>query len=247
MNKVLPTPSYTVLIINLYRSAAKMTSFLKLLHYTTHTRTLRYALRSREIYTKEPITSPEILSELPQTQDDSINSIQDTPDSQFRLVLSVTPCMPRISSIESVNHSSSPLLFSPTPTSSPVHAPTPDSPQNQPPLPPLSPTNSPTSFDNTSPQHEEPLLGSPELFSPTPISSTIQNKWPSPPPLSLNDPHALRKDTGYIIMKVFPQLMGATMCVAVLALPHLTPKLLDWADCRTIVWHSHHSSPSCTF
>ena len=81
-----------------------MTSFLKLLHYTTRSRTLRYALRSREIYTEEPITSPEILSEPPQTQDDSSNSIQETPNSQFRLLLSVTPCMPRISSIESVNH-----------------------------------------------------------------------------------------------------------------------------------------------
>ena len=157
-----------------------MTSFLKLLHYTTRTRTLRYALRSREIYTEEPIASPEILSESPQTQDDSINSIQETPNSQFRLVLSVTPCMPRISSIESVNHSPSPLLFSPTPTSSPVHAPIPHSPQNQPPPPPLSPTNSPTSFHNTSPQHEESQSESIELFSPTP--SIIQNKWPSPHP-----------------------------------------------------------------
>ena len=91
-----------------------MTSLLKLLHYTTCTRTLRYALRSREIYTKESITSLEILSEPPQTQEDSINSIKETPNSQFRLVLSVTLCMPHISSIESVNHSPSPLLFSPT-------------------------------------------------------------------------------------------------------------------------------------
>ena len=69
-----------------------MTSFLKLLHYTTRTHTLRYALRSREIYTEEPIASPEILSEPPQTEDDSVNSIQETPNTQFRLVLSVTPC-----------------------------------------------------------------------------------------------------------------------------------------------------------
>ena len=53
-----------------------------------------------EIYIEEPITSPEILSEKPQTQDESITTIQETPNSQFRLVLSVTPCMPRISSLE---------------------------------------------------------------------------------------------------------------------------------------------------
>ena len=196
-----------------------MTSFMKLLHYTTR---LRCALRSREIYTEEPITSPEILSEPPQTQDDSISSIQETPNSQFRLVLSVTPCMPCISSIESVNHSPSPLLFSPTPTASPVHAPTPDSTQDQPPPPPLSPTNSLTSSHSTSPQHEESLSGSIELFSPTP--SIIQNKWPSPPP-SLNDPHALGEDTIYTTMRALPQKMGATMCVAVLALPHPIPQL----------------------
>ena len=81
-------------------------------------------------YTEEPITSPEILPEPPpQMQDDSIK----TPNSQFWLVLSVTPCMPHISSIEPVNRSPSPLLFSPTPTISPTHAPTPDSPQDQPP------------------------------------------------------------------------------------------------------------------
>ena len=166
-----------------------------------------YSVRSREIYTKGPITSPEILlSEPPQTQD-SINSIQETPNSQFRLVLSVTPCMPRISSIESVNHSSSPLLFSPTPTSSPVHAPTPDSPQNQPPPPPLSPTNSPTSFNP-------------------------------------HDPHALGKDTGYKIMKVLPQQMGATMCVALLALPHLTPQHQKESKLR-IFQSIHHSLQFC--
>ena len=155
--------------------------------YTTRTRTLRYAFRSREIYTKESITSPEILSEAPpshppppppQTQDDSINSIQETPNSQFRLVLSVTPCMPHISSIESATYSPPPLLFSPTPTASPVHSPTHDSPRTSHP-PPLSPTNSRTSSHNASPQHEESLPGSIELFTPTP--STIQNKWPCPP------------------------------------------------------------------
>ena len=78
------------------------------------TRTLRYKLRSREIYIEEPITSLELLSEHPQTQEESISSIQEMPNSQFRLVLSVTPCVPRISSLESVNDNTSPLLFSST-------------------------------------------------------------------------------------------------------------------------------------
>ena len=108
------------------------------------TRTLRYELRSREIYIEEPITFPEILSEHPQMQEESISSIQETPNSQFRLVLSVTPCVPRISSLESVNDSTSPLLFSST--SSLTFVPTPDSPKDQPPPSPTSSTSSLTSF-----------------------------------------------------------------------------------------------------
>ena len=165
------------------------------------TRTLRYKLWSREIYIEEctPITSSEVLSEPPQMQDDSTNTIQQTPKSQFRLILSVTPWMPQIAlgedtiyvnyaslastnffqwllswllhkwtvtnlssgnnlltfdwslehsvetsasyflssswvtdnllfSLISVTRSPFPLLFSPTPTSSPAHPPTPDSP-----------------------------------------------------------------------------------------------------------------------
>ena len=132
------------------------------------TRTLRYKLRSREIYIEEPITSPEILSEHPQTQDESINTIQEMPNSQFRLVLSVTHCVPRISSLESVNDNTSPQHFSPT--SSLTFVPTPE---DQPPPSPTSSTSSPTSFHscNTSSQHDKAL--SPELFSPTPTS---QNK-----------------------------------------------------------------------
>ena len=46
------------------------------------TYTLRYNLRSREIYIEEPITSPvtspETLSEHLQTQNESINTIQET-------------------------------------------------------------------------------------------------------------------------------------------------------------------------
>ena len=151
------------------------------------TRTLRYELRSREIYIEEPITSPELLSEHPQTQEESIRSIQETPNSQFRLVLSVTPCVPRISSLESVNDNTSPLLFSST--SSLTFVPTPDSPKDQPPPSPTSSTSSLTSFHscNTSSQHN---TLSPELFSPTPTS---QNKWPSPPPLPQRSPRIRRR------------------------------------------------------
>ena len=150
------------------------------------TRTLRYELRSREIYIEEPITSPELLSEHPQTQEESIRSIHETPNSQFRLVLSVTPCVPRISSLESVNDNTSPLLFSST--SSLTFVPTPDSPKDQPPPSPTSSTSSLTSFHtcNTSSQHN---TLSPELFSPTPTS---QNKWPSPPPLPQRSPRIRR-------------------------------------------------------
>ena len=69
--------------LHLHRSAVKMTSV------SETTRTLRYELRSREIYIEEPINSPEILPEHPQTQDESINTIQETPNSQFSLVLSL--------------------------------------------------------------------------------------------------------------------------------------------------------------
>ena len=74
-----------------YRSTVEMTS-------TFETRTLRYGLRSREIYIEErtPITSPEILSEPHKMQEESVNMIQETPNSQFRLFLSVSPCMPCI-------------------------------------------------------------------------------------------------------------------------------------------------------
>ena len=71
-------------------------------------------VQSREIYNEESINSLEILPEHPQMQDESINTIQETPNSQFRLVLSVTPFMPRTSSLDSVNDSTSLLLFSST-------------------------------------------------------------------------------------------------------------------------------------
>ena len=121
-------------------------------------------------------------------QDESISSIQETPNSQFRLVLSVMPCVPRISSLESVNDNTSPLLFSST--SSLTFVPTPDSPKDQPPPSPTSSTSSLTSFHtcNTSSQHNKAL--SPELFSPTPTS---KNKWPSPPPLPQRCPRIRRR------------------------------------------------------
>ena len=135
--KFLPNPSYCQQL-HLHRSAVKMTSV------SETTRTLRYELQSRKIYIEEPITSPEILSEQPQMQDESINTIQEMPNSQFRLVLSVTPCMPRTSSLESVNDSISPLLFSST--SSLTFAPTPDSPKDQLSPSPTSSIDSLTSF-----------------------------------------------------------------------------------------------------
>ena len=70
-------PSYCQQI-HPHRSTENMTSV------SETTRTLRYELQSREIYIEEPITSPEILLEHPQTQDENISSIQETPNSQFR-------------------------------------------------------------------------------------------------------------------------------------------------------------------
>ena len=96
--------------------------------------------------------------------------------------------MPRISSLESVNNSTFPLLFSST--SSLTFAPTPDSPKDQLPPSPTSSTNIQTSFNtciNTSSQHDK--AQSPELFSPSP---TNQNKWPSPPPLPQRSPRIRR-------------------------------------------------------
>ena len=160
---------------------------------------------------------------------------QHHTNSQFRLALSVTPCMPHTSSLEYINSSSSPCYLAPhPPQAQPMSLPLtlPRTSHLPPPPPfPLSPTNSLTSFHNTRSQHEETQPRSPELFSPTPASSTIQNKWPSPPPPppppSLNDHHALGEGTRYIIMKVLPQQMEATMCIAVLALPHLTSQHLS--------------------
>ena len=116
------------LLSHQYRSAEEMTST-----FETSTRTLRYELRSREIYIEErtPIMSPETLLEPPppppppppQTQDESVNTIQETPNSQFMLLLSVTPCMPRINTEKSVNcsppppHLLAPLSVTPSRTS----------------------------------------------------------------------------------------------------------------------------------
>ena len=78
--KVESNPSYCQQL-HLYCSTTKMTSV------SETTRTLRYKLWSREIYTKDPITSPEILLEHHQMQDESTKTIQETLNSQFRLVL----------------------------------------------------------------------------------------------------------------------------------------------------------------
>ena len=62
----------TVLLNTPYCSTAEMTSSFKT---ATWTRTLSYVLQSQEIYSEEPITSSEILSEPALTQDDSVNTI----------------------------------------------------------------------------------------------------------------------------------------------------------------------------
>ena len=53
---------------------------------------------------------------------------------------------------------------------------------------------------------------------------------------SLNDPHALGEDIIYIIMRALAQWMGATMCVAVLALPHPTPQPLKPGQFFALTW-----------
>ena len=190
----LPNPAYCQQL-HLHCSTEKMKSVCET------TRTLRYKLWSRKIYIEEPINSLEKLPEHPQTQDESINTIQEMPNSQFRLVLSVMPCMSRISSLESVTKSTSPLLFSST--SSPTFVPTPDSPKDQLHPSPTSSTNSLTSFHtcNTSSQHDKSL--SPELFTPPPQVKTSGHHLP----LSLNDPHELEEGRTYTTMG--PQI-GAT-------------------------------------
>ena len=201
-----------------YRSAVEMTS-----RFETHTRTLRYGLRSREIYIEErtPITSPEILTEPQETQDESVNTIQETPNSQFRLFLSVTPCMPRIVK-NLLSASPPPHYLAPLPVIPPR--------TSHPPPPPLSPTtslastynNSPELFSptvlvtpcmprtrsvncsptptsslahapNSSSEHDEASSKSPVLFSPTPTHSITVNKWPSPPPLPQRSPRIRRR------------------------------------------------------
>ena len=143
---------------------------------------------------------------------------------QFRLILSVTPCMPHTSSLVFLSHSPSPLLFSSTPTSSPAHTLTPDSPQDQAPPPPLNPTTSLTSPCSTSSQMKNPYPDHPNYSAPPP--QVAQPRTDGHPPLpSLNDPPALGEGTSYTTMPVSPQSLGTTMCVAVLALPHPTLQL----------------------
>ena len=233
-----------------YRSAVEMRST-----FETRTRTLRYGLRSREIYIEErtPITSPEIRSEPHETQDESINTIQETPNSQFRLFLSVMPCMPRIDSEKSAICTPSPPLFSP---------PTGDSPQNQSPPPPLSPTtslastynNSPELFSptlsvtpcmprtrsvncspiptsslahapNSSSEHDEASSESPVLFSPTPTHSITVNKWPSPPPLPQRSPRIRRRHNVHNYTSLAPTNGSCDVHSSVGAPPPDTPTL----------------------
>ena len=135
-----------------------------------------------------PKVSPSIIYTIMSSCTKHVSCNAYAMNSQFRLVLSVTPCMSRTSSLESVNRNTSLLLFSST--SSPTYVPTSDSPKDQLPPSPSSSTNSLTSFHTckTSSQHDACQALSPELFSPTPTSSTyVHNSeqvaiTPPPPP-----------------------------------------------------------------
>ena len=162
----------------------------------------------------------------PQSHNESINTIYETPNSQFRLVFSVTQCMPHTGSLKICQPQPSPLLFSPT--SRPAYVPTPDCPKDQLPPPLLSPTNSSTSFHNTSSQRDETLSRSPDYLAPPP--QVVQFRTSSHHPhlslkLGLNDPHAL-EDIIYVIMQALCSQTGAMMCAcsSVGAPPHDTCK-----------------------
>ena len=218
--------------------------------FETHTRTLRYGLRSREIYIEErtPITSPEILTEPQETQDESVNTIQETPNSQFRLFLSVTPCMPRIDSKKSATCIPSPHYLAPLPVIPPrTSHPPPLSPttslastyNNSPELfsPTLSvtpcmprtvnrsptPTSSLAHAPNSSPEHDEASFESPVLFSPTPTHSITVNKWPSPPPLPQRSPRIRRRHNLHNCMSLAPTNGSCDVRSSVGAPPPDTP------------------------
>ena len=136
------------------------------------------------------------------------------PNSQFRLVLSVTPCVPRISSLESVNDNTSPLLFSPT--SSLTFVPTPDSPKDQ---PTPSPTSSTNFFSHM--QH---------YIAPSTIKPYHLNYSAPPPhlktcghhlPPSLNNPHELEEGIIYAIIQALRPQIGARRNEVVLLGPPL--------------------------
>ena len=185
--------------------------------WNQHTDPAENELRSRKSHRRaNPDHVPGDTFGTPQTQDESVNTIQETPNSQFRLLLSVTPCMSRIDSEKSVNCSPSP--------------------QNQSPSPPLSPTTSLTSTYNNCPELFSPtLLATPCMprtsslrsvnCSPTPTSSLAHapnsssehdeasSRSPILPPhvaqlwtnghhplLSLNDPHVSGEDKIYTII-----------------------------------------------
>ena len=142
-----------------------------------------------------------------------MNTIQETPNSQFRLLLSVTPCMSRIDSEKSVNCSPSPQNQSPSPPLSPTTSLT-STYNNCPELfsPTLlvtpcmprtsslrsvncspTPTSSLAHAPNSSSEHDEASSESPVLFNPTPTHSITENKCPSPPPLPQRSPHIRRR------------------------------------------------------
>ena len=104
----------------------------------------------------------------------------------------------------------------------------PDSPKDQLPPPLLSPTNSSTSFCNTSSQRDETLSRLPDYLVPPPQVVQFRTSGHHPHlslKLGLTDPHALEEDIIYTVMQALCSQIGAMMC-AVLVLPHMTPASL---------------------
>ena len=97
---------------------------------------------------------------------------------------------------------------------------------------PLSPTNSRTSSHNASPQHEESLSQSIELFSPTP--SIIQNKWPSPPPLPQRSPCIRRRHNLRNYVSLASTNESYDVCSSVGAPPPEPQLLIIQVQCKSL-------------
>ena len=73
--------------------------------------------------------------------------------------------------------------------------------------------------------------------APPPQVAQFRTSGHHPPLLSLNDPHKLEEDIIYTITQALCQQIGATMCLAVLVLPHVTPqlKMTDITDIKIAI------------